>query len=901
MEITRVDLENVKSYERASVTFTRGTNAICGYNGAGKSTILEAIGFALFDTLLTTQEQFVRQGEKTASVTVHLAGDDGRPFQVVRKCGSYSQHYVYDPEIDQKLTDGKADTMGWLRQFAGVEGRGDLSALFRDAVGVPQGLLTAAFLETPSRRKDVFNPLLRVDEYEAVWRALREPARELTEDITAQERRMARLEGEVEVLPSQEERAESLRTAIAEDEAARERTQAELEDVSGRKKQMEGVRDQLEGMERAVAEAAGEVRACEARWQEATAAVQSAESAQAVVAGAAQGYEAYLAAEEALEALDEERKARDRLESERQACDKSLALARREIERSEQELKEIAGAEQEMARLQPAVEAQERLEKALAVARREVDRLADRRQALVERRGELAQLNERLTRVRDGLQEQDEVEGVIQALELELQRVDESREALTAEAAACEADLDRVREQTEMLRSTEQAACPVCEGPLTAEHRAQLLERNRAREEELTRDLETVRRRQDEIARTRRRLAARLEEQRARLKSLPRPAEAAQLREQIAEHEEIIAALEQEVEEWAGAPSRAEDLSAELEALDDPRSRHARAGEVAGRRGVVEEELAGAREQVEELSAQLDNLQERLAAFEDLDERIETLRQSRENYSADYQQYVFHIREARRLDELRARAAEQEEALAAARGERGRLIQERDRLAQDYDPKAHQEVQAAYDGLRGAVAALDEGLRHRRSRLDETMETIEHLREVQAELDRTRAERDELQELLSLLETLRRVVRDAGPEVTRALVQVISSQAAQLYADVMADHRARLRWTEDYEIVLRADGRERGFRQLSGGEQMAAALAVRLALLKEVSAVDLAFFDEPTANLDDRRRDNLAEQILNVKGFSQLFVISHDDTFEQDTDHVVRVVKEDGRSRAVGE
>ncbi len=147
-------------------------------------------------------------------------------------------------------------------------------------------------------------------------------------------------------------------------------------------------------------------------------------------------------------------------------------------------------------------------------------------------------------------------------------------------------------------------------------------------------------------------------------------------------------------------------------------------------------------------------------------------------------------------------------------------------------------------------------------------------------------------------------------------MEVISLQAARLYADIMADHSARLRWTEDadnpYEITLRSDGRERGFQQLSGGEQMAAALAVRLALLKEVSAVDLAFFDEPTANadawhpIDDRRRDNLAEQILDVKGFSQLFVISHDDTLgkasspEQDTDHVVRVVKDDGGSQVVG-
>jgi DNA repair exonuclease SbcCD ATPase subunit len=41
----------------------------------------------------------------------------------------------------------------------------------------------------------------------------------------------------------------------------------------------------------------------------------------------------------------------------------------------------------------------------------------------------------------------------------------------------------------------------------------------------------------------------------------------------------------------------------------------------------------------------------------------------------------------------------------------------------------------------------------------------------------------------------------------------------------------------------------------------------------------------------------MAAQPLNVQGFSQLFVISHDDTFEQDTDHVIHVVKEEGESR----
>jgi exonuclease SbcC len=72
---------------------------------------------------------------------------------------------------------------------------------------------------------------------------------------------------------------------------------------------------------------------------------------------------------------------------------------------------------------------------------------------------------------------------------------------------------------------------------------------------------------------------------------------------------------------------------------------------------------------------------------------------------------------------------------------------------------------------------------------------------------------------------------------------------------------------------------------------MSAALAVRLALLREMSEIDFAFFDEPTQNMDAERRTNLADQIRAVRGFDQLIVISHDDTFEHHTDNLIRLRK----------
>ena len=145
MKIRYVDLKDVKSYTAARIPFAEGTNAICGQNGAGKSTILEAIGFVLFDYLQTAQGDFVRTGQKTATATIGVE-KDGREYEIVRSCGGTSRYAVF---LDgDQLTDGKAETVAWIHEFLNIPENEDLGSIFSDAVGVPQGLLTAAFLET---------------------------------------------------------------------------------------------------------------------------------------------------------------------------------------------------------------------------------------------------------------------------------------------------------------------------------------------------------------------------------------------------------------------------------------------------------------------------------------------------------------------------------------------------------------------------------------------------------------------------------------------------------------------------------------------------------------------------------------------------------------------------------
>jgi exonuclease SbcC len=236
------------------------------------------------------------------------------------------------------------------------------------------------------------------------------------------------------------------------------------------------------------------------------------------------------------------------------------------------------------------------------------------------------------------------------------------------------------------------------------------------------------------------------------------------------------------------------------------------------------------------------------------------------------------------LQAAQAALAGIEQELAAVRGQ--------------FDPVAYASISSEDQSLRNQVGGQQarQTLLQQEQRKDQAELGV--LQGQQAALAALRAQQDKLGRQAAVLETVRNLLRQSGPYVTQALIRQISAGASQIFGELMQDFSRELQWQGDYGITLKVDGAERQFVQLSGGEQMSAALAVRLALVREISNIDIAFFDEPTANLDDVRREALAQQIMNVKGFRQLFVISHDDTFEQVTQNLVRV-KRHGSSSIV--
>jgi exonuclease SbcC len=253
----------------------------------------------------------------------------------------------------------------------------------------------------------------------------------------------------------------------------------------------------------------------------------------------------------------------------------------------------------------------------------------------------------------------------------------------------------------------------------------------------------------------------------------------------------------------------------------------------------------------------------------------------------DYRTYIANEQSAATVATRQREAAEITAAVAEIERSFAEAQKEQSRLAAQYDRERQARTRLALDEARQRATQFATQLEHAREQHGRIEKQLAYLDEVRMRMREHLAAHDKYTRLSETADFIRDILQKAVPYLTESYVFSVSIEANQLYREITGRPDVTLRWTRDYEIVLEEEGRERPFGNLSGGEQMAAALAVRLALLKELSEVNLAFFDEPTTNMDEERRRNLAQQIGRIKDFQQLFVISHDDSFEGFTDQVI--------------
>jgi exonuclease SbcC len=773
--LEELELRNFRSHKNTRLRFDEGTTVIVGDNGSGKTSILEAVGYALFrETPSRVRiEELVRRGGEKEGMQVSLRFTiDGRRYRVTR---TYSEGrsgaVLYDGE-GRIISAGEKNRQTTKE----IERRIRMdSKLFTNAIYIRQGQIDALLTADARERKELIGKLIGTQELEKAFVNMRE------------------IIGEYDMLI---QRYIDIPSAIKDTESRIKQERLAIQ------KLREGIEDIEERLRKVAAQKT-------AREREA----------------------------ELLERVLE--------------MDRELRLKERELEMNQRRIREIEENERTIKSTKDSKVRYEKingeimaLEKKISALREVQKSIAQLRQDIMEKEKKIAQL--RAVRER-GLKEGGDLleveitdtETLGEALSREKQRLEKELEELDPLIKRLERKIGALRGKNkdiaEALRELKGAEerCPVCMRPLTREHRDRVLRKYQ----------EAMRRNQLEI----------------------------------------------------------ENISKEIERLENKRRsgierlRKVSAVNVEIIRNACTE-LEKTKAEIRVLGEEIKEKEEKIREINDLEKTIEELRREQASLKPDYERYIAAV------GFLRKNAPEKDNIKDSIRILGERIDELRARIRDSGvtpDMKKLERVRAEVKSLYDAVTALSNEKSARDAEAREKERVVEELTQRLRELEEKRREGEKLGEFLDLLRKIRSLFhKDNLQKKLRARARPLIERHAREEFQKFHLPYSDISLTEDFEITLYGPEGDVRMDMLSGGERIAAALALRIGIAKALAgqAMELLMLDEPTIHLDATRRRELVEIIKSLATIPQTIVVTHDKEFEGAADRLLVVEKMDGVS-----
>lgn len=171
MILKRLTLKNFKSHKYSNIIFDKGITVIVGENGAGKSSILEGITYALFKKSNINQNDLIRKNETNLLMSVELIFEEnGIEYKVIRKNSSSKSSSSLYVKVNNKfnlLAEGNTEVNNELKSIINMD-----MDLFLNAIYIKQGEISDLISKKPSERKKLIGKFLKIEDLERVWEKL---------------------------------------------------------------------------------------------------------------------------------------------------------------------------------------------------------------------------------------------------------------------------------------------------------------------------------------------------------------------------------------------------------------------------------------------------------------------------------------------------------------------------------------------------------------------------------------------------------------------------------------------------------------------------------------------------------------------------------------------------------
>lgn len=750
----RLVLENFMAYAQAELDFSSFQVAcLAGNNGAGKSTILDALTWVLFDQARAQDsEDLIRLG--AAETRVELSFKlEGQEYRVIRSrkrkgkgksSGKASLEFQILAEQGYRSLSGKKiqETQQLIEKTLHMN-----YELFVNSSFILQGRADAFTTATPAQRKAVLADILQLEAYEKLrqqaqeqkkaWRLqeqlIRAEINQHQADLAALEHLQAHLkdsEAHQQELENRHQQLQQRYKALQQSLEDLRLTRYEYEHLSQEQQQTQQSKEQLLSRRQTLEPQLEKVQGWLDHQQQIEAAYASLNSLEAELLSLEAPYQAYLEAESKLQQqIQASERSRHQLDLARQQAGFALQSLQQQLKGLEAILPQQSQIEQHYQLWQQA-NAQEQallsLQQDWLAAERSLEQnRLEQTQLKQTRLLQQTQLSQRQQELQSELAKQSELEAEYQQLQAEIERLQDQQtkleqvqqrglelkheqEQLKQQISQHQSEIQRIRQRMQELEAQRDTVCPLCERLLSTAELSLLLEKYQQESQQHQQEIEAL---QPQIEQFEKQIL----EKRRDYQQLSREVKALQ------GQQTRLGTLQASLQHLSQAAHKYQQLSAELAQLEaDAQQRQA--------------ELAAAQIALQTRQAQL-NFQP--DSLQQLQEQLKELRSAEARYQ-QLQQALSQIPELK--ERILAAQASYQELESQAQTQSTQQQAELERLEQEIEPlrqipETRQRLQSQLEPLRGA------------------QERYQHLQSAKARFENLSQQQQEFGQQLAALES----------------------------------------------------------------------------------------------------------------------------------------------------
>lgn len=931
MKINRIYLENYRIHEKLEVEFDKGINLLLGENGKGKSSILEAIGYALFGSdLRGTQKDAIQYGKKSAKIQVEFTGVDGEEYIVTRKLpGTTSIYRKSNPELELQ---GKEDR---IRELCGI--KGDIKDVYDNVIVAKQNEFISSFKATAKDREKTFDKVFNTEIYREIYDGY-------SKDVEGKyKNEIAIEENSIKSISDIIEDSQEVKEKLELEEEREKEFEKYLNNLSVELKEIKEKLNQISGTELKIEKINGEIRKSEEvlnniTLQEEKLKKQIEETilAKEIADKNIENHNEYIKTSEILESVKKEKKELDQIKEKQNNLEKELISLEKlrwdsnnqvnlwknsienlkvscrekkdrvdflqgEIEKKEKNLQIYKG---ELEKNIPLLEELERFESDIENGEKTLNTFEVK---LQEKESDLEiKKEQRDNLIKERLDEKIE----------EFKRIENDKKKIEGEIEKNITLGIANKEAHEKLKSS---ICPFlnenCKNLSGKDINNFFLERRKRYVEIITdkkhqlEELEVKLKDKEKIVEMKTILnrlnheielkiseievdQAKFQRGEEKLKNKKLEYENWKLINNIKNREEILAKNTQ-------LETKIENENSEKDIIERDKIKNILNEDIERGKELkekIEEKLLEIKElslKEEEIRDSIEENKPALVKYQELSEEVEkyetflnSLKESNELYLENYKKALEKESLEVEKERLKEKESQEEKVLETLRENLLKLENsivslnkgELEKIQVEKDEKVA-EIREKLGGINGEIKNLNDKLAKIKEHENIIKDKKKNLERLKMKLELTKAFRER--------------IKSMGKEVSKNMLKEIEILATENFRKITGRGEKVIWSNEDkdkYSVYLSGDRGELRFEQLSGGEQVAVAISIRGAMSELFTESRFSIFDEPTNNLDSERRKSLADSIGEIlKNLEQSIIVTHDDTFREMAQKVIEL------------